>query len=447
MAMVGHYPEDRSDNKGNEPEGAEFGRFGPDRFLFVGSERSSVVTVYTLDKRNLPTFHQVLPAGLGPEGVLAIPQRDLLVASSENDSREDKFRATVSIYQLADQEPDYPTVSSDLRDDGSPIPWAALSALAADPDDATKGWTLYDSYFKESRIFPLDFSAAPALITGEIVLDDSAEAFKDAADARADGENLPEYEPENLYNEDGTVNLDPEGLARRADGGFWVASEGDGTAGEANRPITSFNWLLKVADDGEIEEVVSLPAETDARQVRFGFEGVASVGSGDDEVVYVCFQREWADDPDGCARIGRYATATGEWTFYYYPLDEPESPNGGWVGLSEIVAVGGEDFLVVERDDQAGPDARVKRIYAFSVSGLTPLPEADPGEEPAFPKVEKALVRDLMPDLEAPNGLVIEKVEGLAVLADGDAVIVTDNDGVEDNTGETQLINIGPLVE
>ncbi|MEQ9561966.1 MAG: esterase-like activity of phytase family protein, partial [Woeseiaceae bacterium] len=67
----GHYPEDRSENKGSEPESIEFGRFGKDDYLFVGSERGSFVAVYELDRKGEPQFKQILPAPLGPEGVLA----------------------------------------------------------------------------------------------------------------------------------------------------------------------------------------------------------------------------------------------------------------------------------------------------------------------------------------------------------------------------------------
>lgn len=62
-----------------------------------------------------------------------------------------------------------------------------------------------------------------------------------------------------------------------------------------------------------------------------------------------------------------------------------------------------------------------------------------------IPIVTKRLVHDLMPDLAAAHGSVIEKVEGLAVLGNGDAVIVTDNDGVDDSSGETQWINLGKI--
>jgi hypothetical protein len=52
----------------------------------------------------------------------------------------------------------------------------------------------------------------------------------------------------------------------------------------------------------------------------------------------------------------------------------------------------------------------------------------------------------LIPDLEATNGAIIEKVEGFMLLGTGDGYIVTDNDGVDDSSGETQFINLGPIV-
>ena len=40
------------------------------------------------------------------------------------------------------------------------------------------------------------------------------------------------------------------------------------------------------------------------------------------------------------------------------------------------------------------------------------------------------------------GGLVPEKLEGLTVLQGGERLIVNDNDGVDDNNGETQLLRI-----
>jgi DNA-binding beta-propeller fold protein YncE len=402
VTRVGHYPEGRSENKGNEPEGIEFGKYGKDGMLFVCSERSSVVLVYKLDNRRFkPEFFQLLPGGVEPEGLLAIPQRNLLVTASEADARGDGVRSVITIYRLEGGKPTYPTVFSSNRDDGLPIPWGALSALAADPDDRDIAYTAYDSFYKESRIFRLDVSRHPAIITDEIVL-------------KADGV---------------TVNLDIEGLAVSKDGGFWVVSEGDGS-------VNFLNLLIKVAADGVIEETIELPDSVNVLQTRFGFEGVAE----DSDFVYVAFQREWVDDPKGLVRIGRYDTNVKDWVFYYYPLDQPTSPNGGWVGLSEIVALGKGDFAVIERDNQAGTDARIKKIYRVSVNGITPVSQGE-----VFPVLEKKFVRNLISDLTADNGPVLEKVEGLTVLPNGDTLIVTDNDGVDGSSGETQLINLGKI--
>ena len=39
-----------------------------------------------------------------------------------------------------------------------------------------------------------------------------------------------------------------------------------------------------------------------------------------------------------------------------------------------------------------------------------------------------------------------EKVEGMAVMDNGDVYVCNDNDGVDDNSGETQLLNVGGIL-
>ena len=48
-----------------------------------------------------------------------------------------------------------------------------------------------------------------------------------------------------------------------------------------------------------------------------------------------------------------------------------------------------------------------------------------------------------MNDLAGTGGLIYEKIEGSALTTDGDIYIINDNDGVDDNSGENQLINLG----
>ena len=174
---LGHYPEGRSGNKGNEPENIEMGTFGSDRYLFVNSERSSLIFVYDAADPTRPLLKQILPAAAGPEGVLAIPSRNLLVAASEEDSRGDKLRSALNIYSYQYQEAAYPTLQSASRADGSPIPWAAMSGLSSDPSNSNTLYSIEDSAFGSSRIFEIDVSNSPALLKGEIRLMDSNDVF------------------------------------------------------------------------------------------------------------------------------------------------------------------------------------------------------------------------------------------------------------------------------
>ena len=72
VAAIGHYPEGRSDAKGVEPEGMEAARFGDTDYLFVLSERGSVVGVHRIED-GTPVLHQLLPSGVSPEGVTGDP--------------------------------------------------------------------------------------------------------------------------------------------------------------------------------------------------------------------------------------------------------------------------------------------------------------------------------------------------------------------------------------
>lgn len=439
-ARLGHYPDARSENKGNEPENADFGVYGGDRILVIASERSSLLFIYDVANPAAPLLKQVLPAGAGPEGILALTSRDLLIAASEEDNRGDKIRSVLNIYSYEEAEPTYPTVMSADRPDGTPIPWGAMSGLAADATMPRRLYAIEDSFYGSNRIFGIDISQTPALLDTEIRISDAngvfaaipAVALADATVADDDPTRIDVFDEADLaalINDDNTVNIDPEGISVASTGGYWIASEGSGTVGDPARPVNSLNFIFKVDAAGVIEAVVTLPDALNAAQLRFGFEGIAEYNGA----AYVAFQRVWPGDTD--VRIGIYDVAGATWEFLFYPLEAPASQNGGWVGLSDITSLGNGEFLVVERDNQGGPDAAIKRLYTFDTTGLI---DGD--------TVTKVLVRDLMPDLMAPGGLVPEKIEGSAVSANGDVWIINDNDGVDDNSGETRLINLGDIL-
>ncbi|HEX8834403.1 MAG TPA: hypothetical protein VF719_09395 [Abditibacteriaceae bacterium] len=92
VAKAGFYNDSRSDNKGTEPEGVEIGRYNGRTFAFIGLERGNCVAVYRLDNESSPQFVQILPTGQSPEGLLAIPSRNLFVTANEGNG-------TISIFK------------------------------------------------------------------------------------------------------------------------------------------------------------------------------------------------------------------------------------------------------------------------------------------------------------------------------------------------------------
>lgn len=453
---LGHYPEGRSENKGNEPESIEYARYGWDKYLFVGSERSSVVFVYEIEGFSLfgafnPRFRQTLPTGVAPEGLLAIPGRDLLVVACEDDARDDKIRASIMIYELGNESA-YPTVQSADNDLGKPIPWGALSALdMAGPGRAV---TVHDSFYKRNRVLTMDLTSTPAVIDGEIEINDTTGVLLTALqNLKAELPGTDDFDPAAIVNGDGSVNIDPEGIAAMPDGSVWVASEGrgnlvDGISDPGNRPFESPNMLIKVEASGAVSDVILPPTSVTRNQLRFGFEGVERVMTDGGPRLAVTWQRAWtaAGDLNGQqVRLALVNPATGDWTFAYYPLDGVESANGGWVGNSDLAWRNGV-LYVQERDNQGGPDAAIKRLYAVELDASQFVADSeDPQAD--FTVLSKTLVRDHLAagDFDASAGFTPEKIEGLLVMPNGDIWIVNDNDGVDDNSGETLLLNVGNL--
>ena len=404
-AQLGHYPEGRSDAKGIEPEGMEVGFWGEETLIFVNQERASLVAIYR-DTGAEPEYIQSIPSGIGPEGALAIPERNLYVTANETDvSADGGAPAHVMIFERQDVEaPDYPQIMSAMNEDGTPIGWVALSGLVADAEEAGKLYAVNDSFLSiMPTIYTIDATQSPAMIT------EARLVTRDGAAAEA---------------------LDLEGITLDGEGGFWVASEGDTEEGIQHA-------LYRVDAEGAIIEEVLFPEALLANETRSASEGISAVGEGDDMVLWIAIQREWGDDPEGMVKLVSYQPSTGEWGAVHYPLETPAE--GAWVGLSEIT-IAGDYAYIVERDNQIAANAQLKKLYRVPLAEMV---GAEIGSE--LPVVTKEEVRDFIPDLQALNGYVLDKVEGFAIDAAGEGWVVTDNDGVDDSSGETNFWSIGTV--
>jgi hypothetical protein len=390
---IGHYPEERSGNKGVEPESATFDVFNGTPYLFIGSERGSVVGVYNVTDPSNPVLEQLLPSGIGPEGYVTIPERGLLVSANEVDDAGP--RAHVMIFEYQDAPAVYPHLTSAGMDELTG--WGAISGQVMAEDGTL--YAVSDSFYgMQPTIFHIDVSETPARIVDTIRV-------------------TREGQPAQL--------MDMEGIALDGDGGFWIASEG-----RSDRLVP--HAIYHVGGDGAIEDYIALPNELLAVEVRFGFEGITRVG----DMLYLAVQREWRDDPAGHAKVLGFNLDTEEWSVIHYPLTPAET---GWVGLSEIVAHGDYVYFI-ERDNQFenAVTKQITRVPLSAMEGMVAL-----GETPAV--LEPELVVDLLPYLASTGGYILDKVEGLAIAEDGTMWVSTDNDGVDDHSGETMFFAIEPM--
>jgi hypothetical protein len=432
---IGHYPEERSENKGSEPEAIEYGEFGGRQKLFVGSERGSFIGVYGIDRSGRPRFEQALAGPLGPEGLLAIPGRNLLVVSGEEDDPSFGVRSSIMIYEYGRGKAVYPQLSSKRDVFGKPIGFSAMSGMVA--GRGNKLLAVWDSFYSESQIFEIRTAGkSGAVVTSATTI------------------------------VGGSGNYDPEGIAIAPDGTYWIASEGNRSGTRLNRLIqtdTYGNVLAEVFLPAEIENcrAAERAAEGNIGSHSAGFEGVAVLktvrrGKGkrrgkDGYKLLVAQQRGWDyttsdfcealdDDSDGSnptepgqTRIWIYDPQNGSWDHVAYELEDlPE--NASWVGLSEITDAGDGSYVLIERDNRTGDFAELKTLVRVDID------DAKDGVS----RAEKS-VYDILPDLEANNGWVTDKPEGVAIDRDGDVYLVTDNDGVDDWSGETWFLDLGDV--
>ncbi|UXN05795.1 esterase-like activity of phytase family protein [Bartonella sp. HY761] len=402
LARAGHFPESRADKKGVEPEGLEVARFGDVNYIFVLAERGNAVGVYK-DTGAEPEFVQVLPSGIAPESAVAIPSRKLLVTANEADLGEDGGpRSHVMIYELQQAKANYPTLVS--KDKGKDIiGWGALSGLAASSEKPGLLYAVSDSFYNAApTIYTIDATTKPATIIDAVIVNEN---------------NKP------------AAKLDLEAIALDGEGGFYLASEG-------NPEKEIDNALLHVNAKGEILEKVTLPKELVEHATRYGFEGIAVEGEGERRRIWLAIQRPWKDDPENMSKILAYSPSQKTWQVAHYPLEKVEK---GWVGVSELAIQSGQ-LYILERDNQIGENAKIKRLYKTDIASLKTVPL---GETP--PVLSKKLSYDFLNDLAQLNhGYILDKIEGVAFDVDGNAFAITDNDGLKDASGETLFFSFKP---
>ncbi len=245
--------------------------------------------------------------------------------------------------------------------------------------------------------------------------------------------------------------IDPEAFVRLQDGSYWVAEEfgpslldvaPDGTIRRRLVPSSA------AADykDADYDIVPNLPPIMRQRGQNRGFEGLAI--SPDEKFLYAMMQSPLAN-PD--AQIVQTSRNVRLWKLdretgaivgqFFYQLDEPTSFRGDAEGrariqadvhVSEIVAMGPDRLLILERINKTSRlfmialDEANRVPPEFDSSEMNPSLEALSQEAMALRGL-KPLPKVLVLDTDSVPGLPA-KIEGVAVLAPDELIIINDND-------------------
>jgi hypothetical protein len=131
-------------------------------------------------------------------------------------------------------------------------------------------------------------------------------------------------------------------------------------------------------------------------------------------------------------RIWIYDPKAMSWDHVAWEL-APLPENASWVGLSEITRARDGSYVLIERDNLTGDFAALKTLVRVSNRDL---------RDGVVAEDDKA-VYDLIPRLKSTHGWITDKPEGVAITAAGRTFVVTDNDGVDDWSGETWFMDLG----
>jgi hypothetical protein len=261
------------------------------------------------------------------------------------------------------------------------------------------------------------------------------------------------------------LGADLEGIAIDRDGSFWMCDEyrpaiyhfsSDGKLIERLIPIGTHAAAGKpVPAPGQAGEygVEALPAVIAQRRQNRGMEGIA-IQNGK---IYG-FVQSPARNPTTVTnaqlnamknvRVVEYDPNTRATRQFLYIMDNPASVSADDTRadkIGDVAAVPGGGFLVVERDDDALPadpiETITKKIYAARLDGATDISSLGlftvGGVQKSVDQMTEAeltsvgvvpVKKTLHVDLPSAGYASVQKIEGLAVMNNGQLAVINDND-------------------
>lgn len=497
--------DNRSDNKGPEPEGVTLGQIGDSMYAFIGLERIGGIMVYNITNPQSPTFVQyinprnfaatnmALAGELGPEGLLFIPRdqspnkRDLLVVSNE-------ISGSVTVYQITPQLTPGSAVA--LRE-------YQLRTTPAIGMYRNEG-ELYDMYYeggmsgmdrvlgRENEFMmitdrgPNVEATSHPLAGGQTTLLFPFPGYAPKIfHMKAEGDSLRILSSTTLKRPDGTPasglpnpndaggtgeiawsnvspmvlapdawGIDSEGIVEGNNNDYWLCEEYGATVWNIEKGTGRV--INRYTPFGASAHNIAIPPAFGKRRPNRGFEGIAITPGGK---VYAMLQGPLYN-PDAATgnasrlhRLLEIDPATGTMRTFAYEHDAAlgQIRSSDWK-IGDMVAVNDHEFLVLEHAERNGWN--YKNIYKIDLTGATPitgenfngktfeqLNDAAGALVHGIVPVTKTLFFDLLENNWHPQH---DKPEGITILNDSTFAVVNDNDyGVNSPNADGVIVKTG----
>jgi hypothetical protein len=251
--------------------------------------------------------------------------------------------------------------------------------------------------------------------------------------------NSGAYDP---HDQTKGLRLDPEGIRVSPRGTLFISDEYGPWIDEFSldgRQLRRFvppARFLVTAPDGEPAHELP-PSNSKGRQPNHGFEGLAI--TPDNTKLFAILQSPLIQDGalDSAnkkiglnCRILELTLATGATRELVYTLDAPKH------GVNEMLAINDHEFIVEERDNKGGEEAKFRKLFKIDIAGCKDVSTVEnlPTEALASGAARKSeFLNFLDPKFGLAGASMPEKIEGLAWgkdLPDGrhTLIVTSDND-------------------
>jgi hypothetical protein len=289
-------------------------------------------------------------------------------------------------------------------DNAQPIPgWSGLlknddGTFIAMPDNGygAKGNSA-DFVIGFYRVTPTFKTASDGTTTSGPVVNDSFTPFNDANGLLKNGEgvdmlitaDLTPYRSGAGYGEPSSIPVDPsilqgrlltgydfdvESIARAADGTFWVGEEFGPFIlhFDANGTLMQEPVQHPFLTSPNHPAVLALPGTNTLGSSR-GFESLAFNEAGDrlyavPEAAPLVEAFQAVPGDERVLEIFEFDPASAVYTgvTFKYRKDGPETDNA--IVIGDMTNVGGDRYVLIERDSKFGPEAEVKRLYLIDLN-------------------------------------------------------------------------------